>query len=262
MNNTISDAEVLVTAINKSISNINKEDLYNIKVLVCPAFINLHKVTIIASGTPIFVGAQNCYSKLKGAYTGEVSPNMLKAVGCQYCIVGHSERRRIFNETGRFINSKIKLLLEKDITPILCIGETQNEREAGSAFHVLQSQLIGCLDGIDGDDVAKIVVAYEPVWAIGTGIAATCKEIEESHNWIRNYFTNNYGDFISNQIFILYGGSLNDNNAAEIFAIKNVNGGLIGGASLVADKFISIINTAIKISKEQGYKPPCSCGCN
>ena len=249
MNNTISMAEKLVSTIIDAISNKSKNDLSGVKVLVCPESINLHKVSLIANGSSILVGAQNCYSEQKGAYTGEISPNMLKSVGCQYCIVGHSERRAIFKESDAFINSKIKLLLEKSIIPILCIGETLEQRKAGDTFKILKEQLDGCLNSITPTDVAQIVIAYEPVWAIGTGIAATTKEIEEAHNWLRKYFTSNYRDSISNRIYLLYGGSLTENNAKETFAIENVNGGLIGGASLVTEKFLSIIDTAIEISR-------------
>ena len=249
MNNTLSAAEELISAITIAASNIPKDDLTDIKVLVCPEFINLHKVTLMADNTPILVGAQNCYSELKGAYTGEISPSMLKAVGCQYCIVGHSERRSIFKEKDNFINAKIKLLLKTDITPILCVGETLEQRQSGNTFQILKEQLDGSLNGFENNDISKIVIAYEPVWAIGTGIAATTKEIEETHNWLREYFTTNHGESVSDQIYLLYGGSLTDKNAEETFAISNVNGGLIGGASLVAEKFVSIINTAIKINK-------------
>ena len=250
MNNTLSMAEELISGIVDSISKKTKEELTNVKILVCPEFINLHKVKLIANDSSIFVGAQNCYSELKGAYTGEISPNMLKSLDCQYCIVGHSERRTIFKENDDFINSKIKLLLDADIVPILCVGETLEQRQSGNTFKILKEQLDGSLIGIEKHNVAKIVVAYEPVWAIGTGIAATTKEIEEAHNWLRDYFTTNYEEFISNQIYLLYGGSLTEKNAEETFEINNVNGGLIGGASLVREKFISIINTAIKISNK------------
>jgi len=142
------------------------------------------------------------------------------------------------------------LLLENDIIPILCIGETLSQRRNRETFKILKDQLNGCLSGIESEDVSKIVIAYEPVWAIGTGIAATKIEIEEAHNWLREYFRSNYSDFIANKIFLLYGGSLSEKNAEETFNIKNVNGGLIGGASLVAEKFISIVDTAIKISNK------------
>ena len=250
MNNTFSNSKELFIAINDNISNINKNDLTKVKIVICPNFISIYHITIEANGTPIYVGAQNCYSELKGAFTGEVSANMLKSVGCKYCIVGHSERRTIFNESNNFINKKVQILLENDIIPILCIGETLEQRKSSNTFNILKEQLDNCLKDIITDDLTKIVIAYEPVWAIGTGISATILEIEEAHNWLRQYLIANYSEDVANNIYILYGGSLTENNADEILSIKNVNGGLIGGASLDADKFLSIIHTAINKSKE------------
>jgi len=250
MNNTLNMSEELFSAINIAVSNINENDLANIEIVVCPNFVNIYHIVLKASGIPVYVGAQNCYTEIKGAFTGEISATMLKSVGCKYCIVGHSERRTIFKESNEFINKKVKVLIENDINPILCIGETIEERKSSNTFSVLKSQLDNCLKDISTDDLPKIVIAYEPVWAIGTGISATTKEIAEAHNWLRHYLIANYGEIIANKIYILYGGSLTENNADETFSIENVNGGLIGGASLVADKFLSIIHTAIAKSKE------------
>jgi triosephosphate isomerase len=178
MNNTISEAEDLIWELNKAI----KDPIPNVKILVCPAFVNLLKVREIASGTPIHIGAQNCYTEQKGAFTGEISVNMLKAVGCEYIIVGHSERRTLFAESNEFINKKVKLILERGMFPILCIGETLEQRKAGNTTQVLKEQLDACLEGIDPDDVRQIVIAYEPVWAIGTGVSATIEEVKEAHS--------------------------------------------------------------------------------
>ena len=252
MNLTISEAVELINSLTKILT----APIPLIKVVVCPPFINLLKIKEISSGSPIHLGAQNCFSEMKGAYTGEVSVNMLKAVGCEYIIVGHSERRAYFNETDEFINKKLKIILSKGINPILCIGEKLEDRKNNNTSNVLKEQLDGCLEGIDSDGINNIIIAYEPVWAIGTGISATITEIVETHSWIRNYFLENFDEFVSNQISILYGGSMNEKNAMDILSQSNVDGGLIGNASLNSESFLSIINVAKKIKNSDNYITP------
>ena len=248
MNTTLSEANELLTKLLNFLVNKSKnnEEILT-KILLCPPFVNIQKVWELAANSKIKVGAQNCYFEKNGAFTGEISVEMLKSVGCEYVIIGHSERRAIFNETNELINKKIKSVLAENLTPILCIGETLSERKSKQTFSVLEQQLNLCLNGIDKSMISKIVIAYEPIWAIGTGISATLDEIEEAHFWLRNFLVKQFGEH-ANKVFLLYGGSLSDTNSKEIFSIENVDGGLIGGASLVAEKFISIIETANSIN--------------
>ncbi len=167
---------------------------------------------------------------------------MLKYFACEYCIVGHSERRQYFNEANQFINLKIKALLQEKVSPILCIGESLQERQSKATFDVLQTQLDESLQGISDDEIKNIIIAYEPIWAIGTGVTATVEQIDETHNFLRSYLIGKYPQN-GNEVPLQYGGSVNDKNAAEIFAIENVNGALIGGASLKAEQFINIIKS-------------------
>lgn len=256
MNTTFSEATELST---KLLNFLVGEEKNNEKILpeilLCPPFVSIQKIKELTAKSQIKVGSQNCHFEKKGAFTGEISVEMLKSVGCEYIIVGHSERRTIFGETNEFINQKIKSVLAANLTPILCIGETIDERKAGKTFAVLENQLNLCLQDIDKSMIydekskaAKIVIAYEPIWAIGTGISATSEEVAEAHSWLRNFLVTKFGNEAEN-IFLLYGGSLTDANAKEILSIENVNGGLIGGASLVAEKFISIIKTANILTK-------------
>lgn len=256
MNTTHSTAETLVSEI---VDGISKIDNLQTKVLVCPPFINISGVFDIARNSLVKVGSQNCYFEEKGAFTGEISIPMLKEVGCSYIIIGHSERRAIFNESNFLINKKVKAILDAELNPILCIGETLEERQTGKTFDVLQRQLNECLQDLSIDEIARVVIAYEPVWAIGTGVSATPKEIAEAHLWMRNYFIEKVGDFTAKDIYLLYGGSLNDANAKETLSIANVDGGLIGGASLVASKFLSIIETAEHILHTDNNEYCCCC---
>lgn len=216
------------------------------KVLVCPPFTSIESVAKVCAGTGISHGAQNCHFEAQGAFTGEISIPMLKHLNCCYIIIGHSERRAYFGETDEFINKKLKAILSEEITPVLCIGETLDERNSGKTFDVLEKQLKGCLAGISSEEICKVVVAYEPVWAIGTGVSATNEQVAEAHDKLRAMLMGVYGEVAEN-IYLLYGGSLNEKNAAEILSNRNVNGGLIGGASLKGDAFLSIIKTANEI---------------
>jgi triosephosphate isomerase len=258
MNKNLPEALGLVNSINTKLKVLNLPS--SISVLVCPPFVDIAKVSDALSDSKIMVGAQNCYYEASGAFTGEVSLDMLKSVGCKYVIIGHSERRNIFGESNELINKKMHAVLSADVTPILCIGETLAERKAGNTFAILKEQLDKCFADVPIEHYINVVVAYEPIWAIGTGVSATPKEIAETHNWLRHYFVEKCGDFIAKDITLLYGGSLNDANAEETLSILNVDGGLIGGASLVAEKFLSIIDTAKKLTSSIPPPPPCSCG--
>lgn len=211
----------------------------NCDVIVCAPFIHLAS---IANGKKAFgVGAQNCADKVSGAYTGEVSASMVASTGAQYVILGHSERRQYYGETNATLQEKVKLVLENNLTPIFCVGEVLGEREAGTQNEVVGSQLREALFGLSAEEFKKIIVAYEPVWAIGTGLTASPDQAQEMHAFIRKTIAEQYGDAVANEISILYGGSANASNAKELFANPDVDGGLIGGASLKVDAFMPII---------------------
>lgn len=240
MHKNITESEELIDAIK---SKFSQED-ENVKLLVAPPFTNLYFVYQKIKDTGIYLGAQNCHWESSGAFTGEISTDMLKSVGCNYVIIGHSERRAMFGETNEKINKKLHALLFNSLNPIVCIGETLEQRQAGKTFEVLEDQLTNGLKGISNEQIKNIVIAYEPVWAIGTGVAATIEQVDEAHNWIREKLVNLFGE-TAMQTIIQYGGSVNENNSAELFSLENVNGALIGGASLKADNFIKIYKNAL-----------------
>lgn len=190
-----------------------------------------------------YIAAQNCSQHASGAYTGEVSAEMLKSIGIKYCIVGHSERREYFNETNAQLAEKINLLFKNDIIPIFCCGEPLNVREAGKQDDHVKQQVEESLFHLQADDIQRVVIAYEPIWAIGTGKTATTQQAQEMHAYLRKVIGDRYGKEIASEISILYGGSVKANNAGEIFGSPDVDGGLVGGASLVAKDFIQIINS-------------------
>ncbi len=239
MHKNISESEELIDTIK---SNFSQED-ENVKLLVAPPFTNLYFVYQKIKDTGIYLGAQNCHWESSGAFTGEISPDMLQSVGCNYVIIGHSERRAMFGETNEKINKKLHALLSNSLNPIVCIGETLEQRQAGKTFQVLEDQLTNGLKGISNEQIKNIIIAYEPVWAIGTGVAATIEQVDEAHNWIREKLVNLFGENAL-QTIIQYGGSVNEKNSVELFSLKNVNGALIGGASLKADSFIKIYKNA------------------
>jgi len=216
----------------------------DVNVVVCPPAISLHAISEIVRTTPVGLGAQNMHEEDYGAFTGEISAPMLRSVGCQYVILGHSERRQYFGETDRGVNTKIKQAYAHDLVPIVCVGETLDQRKSGRAEEVVRTQLDGALDGIAVDDPALLVVAYEPVWAIGTGETATPQQAQEMHALIRRLLTDRYGESMASAIEILYGGSVKPHNAAELFSQQDVTGGLIGGASLKAEDFVAIVRAA------------------
>jgi triosephosphate isomerase len=216
-------------------------EIDGVEVIFCPPFSALFNIDVELKSTPYKLGAQNCHWKLEGAFTGEISVYMLDDCGVEYVIVGHSERRHIFNEPNEWINNKVKSVLGVGLKPILCIGETIEQRRNDEIQDVLLDQLKNGLQGVD--NISDVVIAYEPVWAIGTGETANTDQVSEAHKWVRDIIADLYDKKIANETAILYGGSVKPNNAGELFEIEDVNGFLIGGASLKVDSFKEIILT-------------------
>lgn len=237
MNKTLQEAEVLVNQIIKSVN-----DFDDVKKIIIPPFPFISDIKkLIGTKENFFIGAQNCHTHSSGAYTGEVSASILKSVGCDYVLVGHSERRQYFKETEDDLVLKIQQILANNMSPIYCIGETIHERKTDNHFKIVAQQLHGVLKNFDVNAFSKFVIAYEPVWAIGTGETATPKQAQEMHAFIRETIGDIYDSAIASNVSILYGGSCNAQNAQELFSSKDVDGGLIGGASLKADDFAKII---------------------
>ncbi len=216
----------------------------NCDVIFCAPYVTIAAAMEAAKGSNIKIGAENVHFAPKGAYTGEVSAEMLKAIGVEYVIIGHSERRQYFGETDKTVNLRTKAALEAGLTVILCLGEVKEQRLAGITDEVVAMQTKLDLAGITEEQLKKVIIAYEPVWAIGTGLTATPEQAEETCASIRRVLTELYGAEVAESVTIQYGGSMNENNAAELLAKPNVDGGLIGGASLVADKFRAIVDAA------------------
>jgi len=214
----------------------------NIEVVVIPPFTHISEISNVLSDTDIKIGAQNCASEEKGAYTGEISAEMIASLEAKYVTIGHSERRAYYGETNSILNKKVKLAIKNNLTPIYCCGEKLEEREAKNHFDVVKTQISEGLFDLDNKDFSKIVIAYEPVWAIGTGVTASPEQAQEIHEFIRNIITEKYGKEIAENISILYGGSVKPSNANEIFGKTDVDGGLIGGAALKSNDFMGIIN--------------------
>ena len=212
----------------------------NVGLIVAPPFTHLASVASVLKGSKVQLSAQNCADHEKGAYTGEVSVSMLASVGCQWTILGHSERRQYYGETDEKLVEKVKLALAGGLGVILCVGENLDQREAGKHFDVVTDQIKNVLYNFTADDMEKIIVAYEPVWAIGTGKTATAEQAEEIHACIRKVLADKFGAQVADDTTILYGGSCKPSNAKELFAQKDIDGGLIGGAALKADDFIQI----------------------
>ncbi len=214
----------------------------DVKTAICAPFVHLAILKEAFTGTDIKVGAQNAHFEDQGAFTGEVSVKMLEDIGVDYCIIGHSERRQYFAETDETVNKKLKKLFEGPIVPILCVGEVLEERDAGREKEVVGGQIRADLAGIAADDVRKLVVAYEPVWAIGTGRTATPEQANEMCGYIREVVSELYDDDVACELTIQYGGSMKPANATELMAMEEIDGGLIGGSSLKADEFMQIID--------------------
>lgn len=235
LHKTVAEALELVSALRAACSDIDDAD-----IVVAPVFTALGRVAETLSNSNIAVAAQNCYPERSGAFTGEVSPALLKDIGCRYVIVGHSERRQLFGETDAFINRKIASVLNEGLTAIFCIGETLAERESGRMFEVLRRQVTEGIKGLDPTATAGIVVAYEPVWAIGTGRTASDEQAQEAHAFIRTLLEELCGTSAATAIRILYGGSVKPDNVDGLMAQPDIDGTLVGGASLKAADFIRI----------------------
>jgi triosephosphate isomerase len=212
--------------------------------VLCPPFTALTTVAKTIESSPFRLGAQNVYWETSGPFTGEVSPPMLRAVGCQYVIVGHSERRQYFGETDASVNRKIKAAQNHGLIPIVCVGETLQEREEDKTHDVIKKQIHGVLEGLNDDAVHSLVIAYEPVWAIGTGVNAEPKDADDVHAYIRQLVSDSHSPEIAQGLTILYGGSVTDVNAKDLLGMENIDGALIGGASLKPDAFLKIIEIA------------------
>lgn len=213
-------------------------------VVVCPPFTMLAAVSEQIQDTKIELGTQDMYHETEGAFTGEISPLMLKDVGCRYVILGHSERRQIFKETDELINKKVIAALKYNLIPILCLGETLEEREARRAFEVVKFQFDRSLKNLKSEEIERVVIAYEPVWAIGTGRTAMPEQAEQMHSYIRRLLNEHYGDSIGQKVQIIYGGSVKPDNIAQLMAKPNLDGALVGGASIKAESFIQIVTNA------------------
>lgn len=235
MNKTPDEARALVEELIPLVADAECE------VVVCPPFVDLCPVSKAIKGTNIHLGAQNIHWAKSGAFTGEISADMLKKFGVEYAIVGHSERRQYFGETDATVNMRAKAALENGISPIICVGESLEQRERGETDEFVASQVRGALEGISADDARRVVIAYEPIWAIGTGRTATAEMAEETIIVIRKTLRSIFGNDAAETVRIQYGGSMNPQNAASLMAMENIDGGLIGGASLKAEDFSKVV---------------------
>lgn len=242
LNKTVKEAIELVTLLKRSLTDFTVVD-----VVVCPVFTALDPLAEVLMESGIGLGAQDVYWEEKGAFTGEVSASLLKDAGCQYVIVGHSERRQFFHETHETVNKKTQAVLKNDLVPIVCVGEMLAEREAGKTFKVLEEQLKGAFAGFTQDQMKNIILAYEPVWAIGTGKVATPAQAEEAHDFIRKEVAKGFGADVAGKIRIQYGGSVKPDNIKDLMRQPDIDGALVGGASLVAKDFIDIVNGTILV---------------
>jgi triosephosphate isomerase (TIM) len=240
LHNTVADSLALATEIKNQLFNVRR-----VEVAVAPVFTALHPVGKRIEGTALKLAAQDCFWQEKGAFTGEVSAALLRDVGCSYVIVGHSERRQHFGELDAAVGLKAKAVLAAGMSPVICIGETEKERDAGETFGRLTAQLEGALADITRADATRLVIAYEPVWAIGTGRTATVGQADEAHRFIREKLRERWGPETAEEIRIQYGGSVKPDNAEQLMDCIDVDGALVGGASLAADSFIAIVRGAL-----------------
>ncbi|WP_022820308.1 triose-phosphate isomerase [Fusobacterium russii] len=220
------------------------KDVKNVEIVIGAPFTTLSDAVKAVEGSNIKIAAENVYPKQEGAFTGEISPNMLKAIGVSHVIIGHSERREIFKETDEFINEKVKAVLENGLVPIFCIGEKLEERESGKTLEINSNQVRKGLKDLTKEEAKKVIVAYEPVWAIGTGKTATPEMAQETHKEIRKVLADMFGQEVANEMTIQYGGSMKPENAKDLLGQADIDGGLVGGASLKADSFFEIIKAA------------------
>ncbi len=240
MYKTLPEALELVSELKRLVAMVRKSD-----IAVIPPALFVEPVARRLADSNIGVGVQNIYDAGFGAFTGELSAEMLKDVGASYCLAGHSERRQFFGDTDEVVNRKVKAIFAQGIIPIFCIGETLAEREADQTFTVLRRQMEKGMADIDAEQARRIVLAYEPVWAIGTGRTASAEQVEEVHTWLRGWLTDNYGKEVAQRIRIQYGGSVKPENAAELLHTPNVDGALVGGASLKPDSFAQIVKASL-----------------
>jgi len=240
MNKTIKEAIELV-------NNLKRElvDIQGAEVIVCPAYTALSDISDLLVDSNISLGAQNVYWEASGAFTGEVSPAMLKNAGCKYVIIGHSERRKYFNESDETVNKRIKAAQGPGLIPIFCVGETLEEREAGKTIDVVKRQLAGGLEGLEKDALLNLIIAYEPVWAIGTGKTATSRQAQEVHSFIRSWLVENCSEEVTESLRILYGGSVKPANIKELMQQDDIDGALVGGASLDSSSFVEIVKNSL-----------------
>ncbi len=240
MNKNVAEASAFVQDIKPGLDHKRGVD-----VIVCPPFTSLAAVSAIVTGSGILLGAQNMHWEKSGAYTGEVSAEMLRELYCHYVILGHSERRTLFGETDEGVNRKVRAALASHLVPIVCIGETLEQRNAGNMEDVLATQVKNGLTGIEKKELKDMVVAYEPVWAIGTGVSATAAQAQDAHRFIRGLLKEISDDKTAAAVRILYGGSVKPSNAKELFGQPDIDGGLIGGAALDEESFLAIVNAAL-----------------
>jgi triosephosphate isomerase len=246
MYKTIAEAIELANGLKRELFKLNSQE---IDIIICPAFTALTEVAEVIVDSNIQLGAQDIHWEDEGAFTGEVSALMLKDVGCKFVIIGHSERRQYFGETNESVNKKIKAALKHNLTPIVCVGETLQERESGETFKVLDDHIHNGLKDISDTDILKIVIAYEPVWAIGTGKTATSQQAEEAQKYIRDLLRKVYNNDIADLIRIQYGGSVKPENITELMSQPDVDGALVGGASLGVEIFTEIVKRASEVVK-------------
>lgn len=240
MNNNLEESQNLISKLVEGLS----KDKMNCEVIICPPYTSLSLSANLIKGSVVKLGAQNMYFEESGAFTGEISASMLKSTGCEYVILGHSERRSIFGEKDELINKKIKKALSSDLKPIFCVGETLAERESEVTNEIIKEQVYEGLNGLSENDLDKIIIAYEPVWAIGTGKTATPNQAQEVHQFIRNLISDKFSFAAADKIVIQYGGSVKPDNAKELLSQKDIDGALVGGACLKADSFLGIIKAA------------------
>jgi triosephosphate isomerase len=239
MNKTPADGVALVRDI---VMAVGKQS--DVEVVVCPPFTGLESAGKALDGSNVKLGAQNMHFEASGAFTGEISAPMLRSIFVTHVILGHSERRTLFGETDELVNKKVLAALKNQLRPIFCVGETLAERESGATLRVVQTQIERGLGGVNKDQAASVIIAYEPVWAIGTGKVATTEQAQEVHAFVRSLLTKLFAEPVAQKVRILYGGSMKPANAAELLAQEDIDGGLIGGASLEARTFVELVNAA------------------
>ena len=242
MNKTIKEAIELVNSLKRELI-----DIQEVEIVVCPVYTALSDISDLLIDSNISLGAQNVYWEPSGAFTGEISPAMLKDAGCKYVIIGHSERRKYFNESDQTVNKRIKAAQGLGLIPIFCVGETLEEREANKTIDVVKRQLAGGLEGLEKDALLNLIIAYEPVWAIGTGKTATPQQAQEVHSFIRSWLVDNCSEEVAESLRILYGGSVKSDNIKELMQQGDIDGALVGGASLDSSSFVGIVKSVTNL---------------